>query len=133
MFRLAPHRAFPLGIANPSGRPKVAPELRAAAQEVSIEGLKVLTGIMRDEKAPQNARINAVQAIWDRGFGKPDQQHRVSGQINFAHLLAEYTQLRAIEEAGEVQVLDVVDGHAVDDTAPKNGSGPIDSPHGPAR
>ncbi len=52
---------------NPGGRPKVAPELRAAAQEVSIEGLKVLTGIMRDEKAPQNARINAVQAIWDRG------------------------------------------------------------------
>ncbi len=34
--------------------------------------------------------------IWGRGFGKPDQQHRVSGQINFAHLLAEYTQLRCV-------------------------------------
>ena len=107
---------------NPGGRPKVAPELRAAAQEVSLEGLKVLTGIMRDEKAPQNARINAVQAIWDRGFGKPDQQ-RVSGQINFAHLLAEFSQSRAIEEAGEVQALDVVDGHAVDDDAKANGNG----------
>jgi len=108
---------------NPGGRPKVAPELRAAAQEVSIEGLKVLTGIMRDEKAPQNARITAVQAIWDRGFGKPDQQHRVSGQINFAHLLAEYSQLLALEEAGEVQVLDVVDGHEIDDDTKANGNG----------
>jgi len=108
---------------NPGGRPKVAPELRAAAQEVSIEGLKVLTGIMRDEGAPQNARINAVQAIWDRGFGRPDQQHRVSGQINFAHLLAEFSQLQAIEETGELEALDVVDGHAIDDTAPKNGNG----------
>ena len=82
-----------------------------------------MTGIMRDEKAPHNARINAVQAIWDRGFGKPDQQHRVSGQINFAHLLAEFSQVRALEEAGETQVLAVVDGHAIDDTAPKNGNG----------
>jgi len=108
---------------NPGGRPKVAPELRAAAQEVSIEGLKVLTSIMRDEGAPQNARINAVQAIWDRGFGKPDQQHRVSGRVDFAHLLAEYSQLRVLEEAGEAQVLDVVGGHVIDDAAPKNGTG----------
>jgi len=108
---------------NPGGRPKVAPELRAAAQEVSIEGLKVLTGIMRDEKAPQNARINAVQAIWDRGYGKPDQQHRVSGQIDFAHILAEFSQLRALEDAGEVQVLDVIDGHTVDDDTKANGNG----------
>jgi len=108
---------------NPGGRPKVAPELRAAAQEVSIEGLKVLTGIMRDEKAPQNARINAVQAIWDRGFGKPDQQHRVSGQINFAHLLAEFSQLQAIEEAGELEALNVVDGHVIDDDTKANGNG----------
>jgi len=121
--RDASGRFVPGQSGNPSGRPKVAPELRAAAQEVSIEGLKVLTGIMRDEKAPQNARINAVQAIWDRGFGKPDQQHRVSGQIDFAHLLAEYSQLRALEDGGELEALDVIDGHAIDDTAPKNGSG----------
>ena len=108
---------------NSSGRPKVAPELRAAAQEVSIEGLKVLTCIMRDEKAPQNARINAVQAIWDRGFGKPDQQHRVSGQINFAHLLAEYSQLLALEDAGAAQVLALEDGHVIDDDTKANGNG----------
>jgi len=116
-------RFLPGQSGNPSGRPKVAPELRAAAQEVSIEGLKVLTGIMRDEKAPQNARINAVQAIWDRGFGKPDQQHRVSGQINFAHLLAEYSQLLVLEEGGELEVLDAVDGHVIDDDTKANGNG----------
>jgi len=121
--RDAAGRFVPGQSGNTSGRPKVAPELRAAAQEVSIEGLDVLTGIMRDEKAPQNARINAVQAIWDRGFGKPDQQHRVSGQINFAHLLAEFSQLQAIEEAGEAEVLSVVDGHAIDDDAKANGNG----------
>ncbi len=121
--RDAAGRFVPGQSGNPSGRPKVAPELRAAAQEVSIEGLKVLTGIMRDEKAPQNARINAVQAIWDRGFGKPDQQHRVSGQINFAHLLAEYSQLLALEDAGAAQVLALEDGHAIDDDAKANGNG----------
>ncbi len=121
--RDAAGRFVPGQSGNPSGRPKVAPELRAAAQEVSIEGLKVLTGIMSDEKAPQNARINAVQAIWDRGFGKPDQQHRVSGRVDFAHLLAEFSQLRALEEAGDVQVLDVVDGHVIDDDTKANGNG----------
>ena len=124
--RDASGRFLPGQSGNPGGRPKVAPELRAAAQEVSLEGLKVLTVIMRDEKAPQNARINAVQAIWDRGFGKPDQQHRVSGQINFAHLLAEYTQQRLateqqpelLEEGGELEILD-----ESDDEAKLNGNG----------
>ena len=64
-----------------------------------------------------------MREIFDRAMGRPDQQHRVSGQINFAHLLAEYSQVLALEEAGEVQVLDVVDGHVIDDDTKANGNG----------
>ena len=98
-------------------------EVRQICQDMSPEGCQVLHQIMWDEKQPASARVAAVREIFDRAMGRPDQQHRVSGQINFAHLLAEYTQVRALEETGEVEVLDVIDGHAVDDTAPKNGSG----------
>ncbi len=95
-------------------------EVRQICQDMSPEGCQVLHQIMWDEKQPASARVAAVREIFDRAMGKPEQQHRVSGQINFAHLLAEYTQLRALEEAGEIEVLDVADS---DDAEPKSNNG----------
>ncbi len=51
-------------------------------------------------------------------MGKREQQHRVSGQVNFVQVLADFTQRLALEEAGEVEVLDVVD-----DDVKANGNG----------
>ena len=108
---------------NPGGRPAMLKEVRQICQDISPEGCQVLHQIMWDEKQPASARVAAVREIFDRAMGKPEQEHRVSGQINFAHLLAEYSQLMALEEGGKVQVLDLVDGHAVDDDAKANGNG----------
>ena len=108
---------------NPGGRPKVLEEVRELGKAASPKIMRAFIKMALDEKTPAAQRIAAGNAVLDRTMGKPEQQHRVSGQINFAHLLAEYTQLRALEDGGELEALDVVDGHAVDDTAPKNGSG----------
>ncbi len=98
-------------------------EVRQACQDMSLDGCKVLNEIMHDKEQPGSVRVAAVREVYDRAFGRPEQQHRVSGQIDFAHLLAEYSEVRALEDGGELEALDVIDGHAVDDTAPKNGSG----------
>ena len=108
---------------NPGGRPAIMKEVRQACQDMSLDGCKVLNEIMHDKEQPGSVRVAAVREIFDRAMGRPEQQHRVSGQIDFAHLLAEYTQLRAIEEAGEIEVLDVVDGHVIDDDTKANGNG----------
>ncbi len=108
---------------NPGGRPAIMKEVRQACQDMSLDGCKVLNEIMHDKEQPGSVRVAAVREVYDRAFGRPEQQHRVSGQIDFAHLLAEYSQVRALEDGGELEALDVIDGHAVDDTAPKNGNG----------
>ncbi len=108
---------------NPGGRPAIMKEVRQACQDMSLDGCKVLNEIMHDKEQPGSVRVAAVREVYDRAFGRPEQQHRVSGQIDFAHLLAEFSQVRALEDGGELEALDVIDGHAVDDTAPKNGNG----------
>ncbi len=108
---------------NPGGRPKVLEEVRELGKAASPKIMRAFIKLALDKKTPAAQRIAAGNAVLDRTMGKPEQQHRVTGQIDFAHLLAEYSQLRAIEEAGEVQVLDVVDGHAIDDDAKANGNG----------
>ena len=84
---------------NPGGRPKVKPEVLAGH------------------------RIAAGNSVLDRSMGKPEQQHRVSGQVNYVQILAAFSQRLALEEAGEVEVLDAVDGHVIDDDAKANGNG----------
>ena len=38
-------------------------------------GVKVLAGIASAQDAPPAARVAAVTALFDRGWGRPDQQH----------------------------------------------------------
>ena len=68
-----------------------------------------------------NARIAATNSLLDRGHGRPELQHKVSGTINFAQLLAEFTERRAIEQ-GEVEVLESED----QDSLPAPGDGPAE-------
>ncbi len=110
---------------NPGGRPKADPEVREIFKAATPDVARKLISLALNEPGdvPYGHQIAAEQAVLDRALGKPEQQHRVSGQIDFAHLLGEYSQLRALEDGGELEALDVIDGHAVDDTAPKNGNG----------
>ncbi|MET4037405.1 hypothetical protein ABIB94_007161 [Bradyrhizobium sp. JR7.2] len=38
-------------------------------------GVRVLAGIANSEEYPASARVAAVTALFDRGWGRPDQQH----------------------------------------------------------
>lgn len=58
---------------NPSGRPKIQPELREAARAMTPEALQVLRSVMRDKKASATARVMAANGIIDRAHGKPTQ------------------------------------------------------------
>ncbi len=105
---------------NPGRRPAIMKEVRQACQDMSLDGCKVLNEIMHDKEQPASARVAAVREIFDRAMGRPEQQHRVSGQINFAALLAEYTTQRLAVEQGEAEVLESEDQDAL--PAPGNGA-----------
>ena len=92
---------------NPGGRPAIKAEVRQLAQEMCPEGMQRLGEIMRDKSQPGSARVAAIREIFDRAMGRAEQHHKVSGRVDFAHLLAEYTEQRKLLE-GECEVLDDV-------------------------
>jgi hypothetical protein len=73
--------------ANPKGRPKLDPaikaakleaksaivDVRAAAKENTADAIKTLKTVMNNDHAPSAARVGAAIAILDRGWGKPTQ------------------------------------------------------------
>lgn len=48
---------------NPSGRPKVDPEVRKLCEEFTPEAIRTLAEIMRDKKAQSSARVTAASSI----------------------------------------------------------------------
>ena len=67
---------------NPSGRPRVAPEVRELARAESVDAIYALSAIMRSERAPYVARIQSCNSILDRAWGKPMQSIE-SKNLNF--------------------------------------------------
>jgi hypothetical protein len=106
---IAPPSRDPLGrfppgrSGNPSGRPALAPEVRAAVQEIfaaaSAEAAERLVNLMRDE----DPRVSAAAAvhILDRLLGKvapPAEAKEKAEDIGAAHLriLQELQERRAV-------------------------------------
>jgi hypothetical protein len=58
---------------NPGGRPKQAFKLSELARTYTAEAVKTLVQIMRNKKIPAAARVTAVSALLDRGYGRPAQ------------------------------------------------------------
>lgn len=52
---------------------KAPVEIRSLARSHTESAVKTLAGIMNSSKAPAAARVNAAQALLDRGWGKPTQ------------------------------------------------------------
>ena len=48
---------------NPSGRPKVNPEIKALLDEMTPEAIRTLGAIMRDTEAQPSARVTAALGI----------------------------------------------------------------------
>jgi hypothetical protein len=58
---------------NPGGRPTVAKEIQELARSYTTEALEALVAIMRNARAPAQARVAASNSILDRGYGRPPQ------------------------------------------------------------
>lgn len=53
------------------GRPKLREEFKKFAQEKSYDALKVVWGIMVDEKTNARDRMSAARILIEYGYGKP--------------------------------------------------------------
>lgn len=73
--------------ANPSGRPKQNKTLKALAVEQTETAIRTLVEICKDKhcKSP-SARVQAAQALLDRGHGKPLQQIEIGEAGAFSDL-----------------------------------------------
>ncbi len=60
---------------KPLPRKKIPADLRSLARAHTEMGVKVLAGIASAENAPPAARVAAVTALFDRGWGKALQPH----------------------------------------------------------
>lgn len=61
--------------------------LSESAAEHGERALNVLLEVMDDQEQPGNARINAANAILDRGYGKPPQHVEHGGLSDLAQAL----------------------------------------------
>jgi HEAT repeat protein len=66
---------------NPGGRPKEVADVKALARVHTEMAIAVLVEIAKDKKKTANARVSAVCALLDRGYGKPAQALEHSGEI----------------------------------------------------
>src|SRR3954449_7616917 len=55
--------------------PKTPADLRSLARSYTEMGVRVLAGIANSKEHPASARVAAVTALFDRGWGRPNQQH----------------------------------------------------------
>lgn len=58
---------------NPGGRPKIPQHIRDMARALTEEAIGTAAEIMRNTAETGSARMAAVNAILDRGWGKPSQ------------------------------------------------------------
>jgi hypothetical protein len=97
---------------NPGGRPKALIEVQALARQHTVSAIATLSKIMGDDSAPPAARVAAANAILDRGFGKPAQAVKVSGDeggapiavnANLDAFMAELAKVRKRLEETELE------------------------------
>jgi hypothetical protein len=62
---------------NPGGRPRVVHEVRDLAMSFTTEAIETLASIMRNGKAPLQARAAAANALLDRAIGRPEISAKV--------------------------------------------------------
>lgn len=65
---------------NPTGRPKLDPELKELAKAQTAAAVRTLTEIMKSKKSPANARVAAATALMDRGHGRPVTTTELTGK-----------------------------------------------------
>lgn len=66
---------------NPSGRPKADKTICEMARMHTREAIDVLLAIVRNQKAPSASRVQACNAILDRGWGRPIQYNENNDRV----------------------------------------------------
>ena len=61
---------------------KAKTDIRSLARSHTESALRVLAGIMNQKDAPAPARVQAAQALLDRGWGKPTQHVEAEISVN---------------------------------------------------
>ena len=93
---------------------KTPADLRSLARSYTEMGVRVLAGIANAEEQPASARVAAVTALFDRGWGKAEQSHTGSfdGDIKVT--------IRQIIETVSHQVIDAEDQKLIDHIEDEN-------------
>ncbi len=94
---------------NPAGVPKAAIEARKLARSHAPLAIQTLVDCCRSKKAPWAARVNAAQALLNRGFGMPKQEVDVNAKLTLESLV-----LRSL---GEPEI-PAIDAEYTEDTPP---------------
>ncbi len=96
---------------NPLGRPKSDKTIRDLARKYTKDALKTLTEIVKNPTASDNARVQACNALLDRGWGKPVQHNE---NVNMGMTYVEYLEMLA-KEVNEEEIREVEVCYSVDD------------------
>lgn len=72
---------------NPGGRPAILKDVREAAQAHGEAAIAKLAKIAFDDAAPHAAQVSALNALLDRGYGKPEQMVHNEITQQFAFVL----------------------------------------------
>ncbi len=95
---------------NPSGRPRSDKTIRDLARVHTKDALKTLSEIVKNPKASDTARVQASNALLDRGWGKAPQYIE---NVNLGMNYIDYLNKIASEEEEEIKSLEV--SYSVDD------------------
>ena len=85
---------------NPSGRPKRDKTIRDLAKIHTEDALKTLSEIVKNPKASDTARVQACNALLDRGWGKAPQY---TENVNLGMSYVDYLDKLASEENVELK------------------------------
>lgn len=77
---------------------KLKKELADMAREHAPDALQALIDVCKDATAPPAARVSAANSIIDRGYGRPHQAVKLSGNVTVKTLSDFYAE-RAAEES----------------------------------
>jgi len=95
---------------NPSGRPKSDKTIRDLARIHTQDALKTLSEIVKNPKVSDTARVQACNALLDRGWGKAPQY---TENVNLGMTYVDYLEMLAKEENEKIGEADV--SYSVDD------------------
>jgi hypothetical protein len=79
---------------------RITPDIRSLCRAYTSEGTRVLASIMRDENVPAMSRVAAIKVLFDRGWGKASETHKidVNGETSLLKVVNEIVHVHETRE-----------------------------------